>query len=491
MSVPTGNDQDKNAEQTARQIRSATRCLGLAIGALVLCLCALLVYNLPSVNGRLGWRVDGLQSQVYRWLNPPEELVFVPQGTQLPPPQPAVQTRVQATLGALLPGTPLPAAALPAPAVAVSGATPAVPGATPAVPGATQPGAAAALPAGPPTATATAAPTPTPTALPPQVRLAGLVHEYQQFNNCGPANLSMALSYWGWQGDQRTTRAFLRPNLDVDDKNVNPSEMVAFVEQNTSLRALARVGGDPALLRSLLAAGFPVIIEAGHDPRNDWWMGHYLVVTGYDDALGRWTVQDSLTNPDLATPYDELGPRWWRDFNYVYVIPYRSEREADLNAILGARLDITYSYHLAEQRALEEIPALQGRDLFFAWFNLGSSRVGLQDYARAAEAYDQAFALYQQLVEDDRPYRLMWYQSGPYEAYYYTGRYQYVVSLANTTFAWVGKPVLEESYYWRGLAYAALGKNNQAVSDLQKAAALNPNYAAPRQALQGMGAAVP
>ena len=32
----------------------------------------------------------------------------------------------------------------------------------------------------------------------------------------------MALSFWGWQGDQRDTRAYLRPNFaTVDDKNVN------------------------------------------------------------------------------------------------------------------------------------------------------------------------------------------------------------------------------------------------------------------------------
>jgi hypothetical protein len=60
-----------------------------------------------------------------------------------------------------------------------------------------------------PTATATLLPTP----IPVKVVLGGIVHEYQQFNNCGPANLAMALSYWGWQGDQRDTRAFA-PNRE-------------------------------------------------------------------------------------------------------------------------------------------------------------------------------------------------------------------------------------------------------------------------------------
>jgi len=56
-----------------------------------------------------------------------------------------------------------------------------------------------------PTLTLTPLPTPTSTPIPNTVRLTGVRHEYQKFNNCGPANLSMALSYWGWEGDQTVT----------------------------------------------------------------------------------------------------------------------------------------------------------------------------------------------------------------------------------------------------------------------------------------------
>ncbi|MCC6957244.1 MAG: tetratricopeptide repeat protein, partial [Anaerolineales bacterium] len=69
--------------------------------------------------------------------------------------------------------------------------------------------------------------------------------------------------------------------------------------------------------------------------------------------------------------------------------------------------------------------------------------------------------------------------------------YEDVVNLANTTFAWVGQPVLEESYYWRGMANLALGKQNLAITDFQKAAGLNPNYAPPRDELLKLGAALP
>jgi tetratricopeptide (TPR) repeat protein len=169
------------------------------------------------------------------------------------------------------------------------------------------------------------------------------------------------------------------------------------------------------------------------------------------------------------------------------LVIYPPDREAQVLSLIGRDADVTQNYRDAAQRAVEEISTSQDRDLFFAWFNLGSSLVGVQDFAGAAKAYDQAFALYPGLAEKDRPYRLMWYQIGPYQAYYQTGRYQDVLNLANTTLAWVSAPVLEESYYWRGMAYEALGQQNQAVADFQKSARINPNYAAPRDELQRLG----
>jgi len=434
------------------------RSIFIVIGSLgllsMVCLAGAAATQIPQVNERLVWRLESLAAAARRRINPPQQVVFVPVEVSTPDatvesaPPPAVTTIVQLT------DTPNPA---------------------------------------PPQETATLPPTPTPSAtpLPERVVLEGVVHEYQQFNNCGPANLAMTLSFWGWRGDQRDTRSFLRPNLKVDDKNVNPSEMVEFVERFAGMRAFVRYGGDLDLLRRLVAAGFPVLIEAGHHPPDDWWMGHYLVVSGYDDQQQKLIVQDSLVSPDLSMGYADLAEGWWRDFNYVLIVIAPPERSAEALELLGPFADPQQSFQIAALRASQEIPELTGRAQFFAWFNLGSSRVGLGDYSGAAEAYDQAFAVYPTLPEAMRPYRLMWYVAGPYEAYYHTGRYEDVVQLANTTFAWVGQPVLEESYYWRGMANLALGKQNLAVADFRKAVGLNPNYAPPRDELLRLGEALP
>src|SRR5688572_21518367 len=69
--------------------------------------------------------------------------------------------------------------------------------------------------------------TPTLTPLPASHILTGLKHEYQAFNNCGPASLAINLSYWGWEGSQKNTAAILKPNQD--DKNVSPRELYEYL----------------------------------------------------------------------------------------------------------------------------------------------------------------------------------------------------------------------------------------------------------------------
>jgi tetratricopeptide (TPR) repeat protein len=399
-----------------------------------LCLFSVLVYNLPPVHDRLAWRVDTLRVQVKRYFNPPEEVVFVPQEQ--------VDAIVNATLTALVP--------TPAPTL---------------------------LPALTETPSPTPVPSPTWAPVPESIALNGIRHEYQQFNNCAPSSLSMVLSYWGWTGDQYVTRAYLRPNFETDDKNVNPYEIVDYVKEQTQYDALWRVGGDMDTLKRLLAAGFPVLIEKGmNDPHDHSWLGHYLVLSGYNDAKGQFLVYDSYEGPPEAygVSYDTIG-QFWRHFNFVYLVIFPPERAAEVNALLGANSDPQVNYRNAANLAFAETATLTGREQFFAWFNLGTSLVDLQDYANAATAYDNAFSLYAALPEQERPWRLLWYQDGPYNAYYHTGRYQDVINLAHSTLINVDKPVLEETYYWRGMAKEGMGDRQGAIEDLTRAYTLNPN----------------
>ena len=74
---------------------------------------------------------------------------------------------------------------------------------------------------------------------------------------------------------------------------------------------------------------------------------------------------------------------------------------------------------------------------------------------------------------------MMWYQTGPYWAYFYTGRYPDVIGLADQTLnETVDKPTLEESLYWRALAEYALGQYDAAYADLRQSVYLNKNFQA-------------
>jgi len=82
---------------------------------------------------------------------------------------------------------------------------------------------------------------------------------------------------------------------------------------------------------------------------------------------------------------------------------------------------------------------------------------------------------------------MLWYQVGPYEAYYHSGRYQDVLNLANQTLFTLGNPILEESLYWQGRAQEALGQVDQAVSSYRQAAAINPDSTPALAELQRLG----
>lgn len=382
-------------------------------------------------------RLEALRAQVKYALSPPQQVVFVPQGQITPPPATAEPT-----------GRPLPTLT---PTIAL--VTPDAPTVTP---------------------TTTVAPTLTPTPLPAQANLDGILHMFQQWNNCGPANLAMALTYWGWKGDQRGPAEALKPN--DRDKNVMPYELESYVDEMEGLDAVVRVGGDPSMLKAFISAGYPVIVEKGFEGEGfDGWMGHYQVVSGYDDAREVFTVQDSYKGPNLAIPYDQMV-RDWRAFNYTYIIVYPNERRQQVLDLLGLHAYDNYNSHTAEQRSVAEAVDLSGRDLYFALFNQGVNRVALQDYAGAAAAFDAAFANYEQLPEKERPWRMMWYQTGPYFAYYFTGRYSDVIILATQTLDAMSEPVLEESYYWRARALLAMADEPAAIADLEQCVEVHEGF---------------
>ncbi len=330
---------------------------------------------------------------------------------------------------------------------------------------------------------ATPAP-PEPTAAPQQAsavnrpaatRIYGFTYVKQGWNNCGPANITMALSHFGWTQSQEYAANLLKPN--TEDKNVSPSEMVAFVREQSGVSAITRIGGDMELLKTFIAANIPVIVETGYAPEGEVWYGHYETVVGYDDTQNVFYLYDSylgegISGEGITDKYSAFDARW-QAFNRTFIAIYEKDREGTVQQILGDRADVAKANQHALEVAIAEANA--DRQNAFAWFNMGTAYTKLGDFERGAAAFDRASQL-------NLPFRMLWYQFGPFEAYFETGRYTDVLALVNTNTANAGSNV-EESFFWQGKVYAAQGRAQEAAASFQRALAQNPRYQAARDAL--------
>jgi tetratricopeptide (TPR) repeat protein len=156
----------------------------------------------------------------------------------------------------------------------------------------------------------------------------------------------------------------------------------------------------------------------------------------------------------------------------VYVIIAPAERADDVRALFGRDSDSTTAHQNALAVAAAEIEA--DPDDRYAWFNAGTNSLALGQVEEAAQAYDRARMLH-------LPWRLLWYQFGPFEAYLRGGRYQDVVDLAGANLRTTKN--LEESYYYRALARRALGDETGAQADLEAALRYNPHFRQASRAL--------
>src|SRR5215207_3489200 len=208
-------------------------------------------------------------------------------------------------------------------------------------------------------------------ALPPAFQLEGINHIWQNWNNCGPATLTMGLTYYGVEADQYPAALWLKPNYE--DKNVSPWQMAEYVNTQVpgTTKAMVRYGGSLDLLKTLVVNGFPVLIEEGYDPPEDdqGWMGHYLLIKGYDDATGVFITNDSFLGQDRHYTYAHID-EFWRHFNRVYIVLYSMEREAEVFALLGPDADPQQNYVNALDLARAE--AVANPEDPYAWFDMGT-----------------------------------------------------------------------------------------------------------------------
>ena len=346
----------------------------------------------------------------------------------------------------------------------------------------------------PPTLTATPTHTPQPTQppvrpvrYPQRVRITGLTIVPQKFNNCGSANMSVMLGYYGAAHSQQEIAARIKPHYD--DRNVTPEELVAYVNEETALQAAVFRGGDIDLLRTLIQAGFPVIIEKGYEP-DAWqgWMGHYLTLIGYDDEEAAFTSLDTYLGPwdssGRAIAYEELAQRW-AQFNHAFLVVYRPFEAETIAGLLGPQYTESALMWQNAAAAAETAVAQDAGDAF-QWFNLGMSLNELGELKEQPSLFEAAAAAFDQARLAGLPPRMLWYQFQPYTAYINSGRIDEALALAEAVMSSEGGAHVEESHYYQGAAYQAAGRGDLARTAYQRALEIRPGYAEAEAALQGL-----
>jgi hypothetical protein len=344
---------------------------------------------------------------------------------------------------------------------------------------AAEPTVAPTLPSATPTpeVTNTPAPTPTPMPLPERVVLEGMGVVKQSFNNCGPANLTQVLNWYGSPITQEDVAAYLKPN--PEDRNVSPWQISDYVnDQMPGFKAITRSGGTLEMIKRFLAAGFPVVIEKGYELPDSGWWGHYLTVYGYDDTLQELYSQDTYLGPfdgsGRTDLYRDFLP-FWQQFNNTFYVVYLPDQEETVKSLLGEEMFDDFKMW-QKVAATAEQETKDRPDDVFSWYNLGTAltRMGglsgeQQYYQGGAQAFDKAREL-------GLPPRMLWYQFEPYLAYLRSDRYQDVIALADATLETQGGRNVEETFWYKGHAQAYLGDINGAIASYQQSLAVNENF---------------
>ena len=392
----------------------------------VLAILGLALFQIPRINRAVTWRMDIVLTYAHMLLHPAGKL-----------PTPAVSVQSGNGLATV---TPLPAPETPEPAVK-------------------------------PLYTPT--PTLVPTPIPERVQLTPPAYnetsDKQDWNNCGPATLALYLRYFGWKGDQFDISDVIKPTKD--DRNVNVDELVYYVRtQSGWLNAEFRVGGDLDTLKKLLAAGFPVMIEETFKtdrqywPDDDLWAGHYLLVTGYDDATQQFTVHDSEIGPNQKIPYAELDKNW-QSFNRVYMMSFPAEMQSTLESVLSENWDVETNRQNTLKASEQE--TISDPENSFAWFNYGTNLTYFERYNDAATAYDTARTI-------GLPGRMLRYQFGPFISYFHSMRTDDLMAL--TKFALGITRTSEEAMLWRGWGFYRQGNKEDALNLFRAALKIQPEY---------------
>ena len=303
------------------------------------------------------------------------------------------------------------------------------------------------------------------TEIPQAVLLEGGSHAFQTFNNCGPASLSMALSYFGTTISQQELgwelRPYQNPQGNNDDKSVTLTELAAKAE-DLGFSTFHYPAGDIETLERLLAAGLPVITRTWLKPGED--IGHYRVIKGYDRSKGIIIQDDSLQGKDISYQYQDFL-ELWQAFNYEFLVLAKADQVDEVEKILGRHED---KQAWTRALALADEQLIQNPQDVYAQFNKTVAYYYLGQYQQAVAHFER--------IESKLPPRMLWYQLEPILAYYRLGDYQRVTELV-TRILNNHNQAYSELHFLLARIYESTGRTREAQTAFDQAVRYNSsNY---------------
>lgn len=309
-------------------------------------------------------------------------------------------------------------------------------------------------------------------ALPERKILSNGKQYFQTFNNCGPASLSMALSYYGINATQEeignNLRPYQIPGGDNDDKSTTLEEL-AKKATDYNLMAFHRPNGNVELVKQFIANDIPVVTRTWLKKDDD--IGHYRVIKGYDSSTEKFIQDDSLQGANLEYTYEDFSTLW-KKFNYEYLVLVPKEKLSLANQILGEDFDEKKSWQKAVSNAKQELANNPG-DIYVR-FNLSVALYNTGNFEESVLEFEK--------IQNSLPFRTLWYQIEPIQAYYELGEYTKVLNLTDEILNNHNR-AFSELYVIRGNIYKKLGDIPQARSEFEKAVLYNSNLEEAQQAL--------
>jgi len=300
-------------------------------------------------------------------------------------------------------------------------------------------------------------------------------HVFQTFNNCGPAALSMALSYYKIDVNQQvlglSLRPYQNPQGDNDDKSVTLDEL-GEKAKDFGLTSYHSPNGTIQLIKLFITYDIPVIARTLTKPTED--IGHYRVVKGYDDVAGQIIQDDSLQGKNLRFSYEEFNALW-KTYNYEYLVLVPVDKIRFAEAILDEDLDSKTAWKKAAENSRVEL--INNPNDTYSRFNLSVALYNTGDYQKSVEEFEK--------VENLLPFRTLWYQIEPIHAYYELGDYKKVFELTDKILGNYNR-AFSELYLIRGKIYLKLGNIAAAREEFENAHFYNVNLKEPLQILDSL-----